>query len=219
MSRKRYKSFDPNIDFSGIDHIIIGSGIGGLTVATWLAKAGKKVVVFERHYVPGGFTHSFKRRNGFQWDVGVHYMGKVGENGDLRKLFNFLTDDKLDWESMGEVYDVVHINGKVYEFKAGKEPLRKQLINYFPEEAKAINAYLKLIDKANRLGSAFFFEKTFKPFLSKSLGWIIRQLYKPYSQKTTFEVLSQLTVFGCQAIIAALSTKHSYKSFIISELT
>ncbi len=193
MSEKRYKSFDPNIDFSGIDHIIVGSGIGGLTVATWLAKAGKKVVVFERHYVPGGFTHSFKRRNGFQWDVGVHYVGKVGKNGDLRKLFNFLTDDKLDWESMGEVYDVVHIDGKVYEFKAGKEHLRKQLINYFPEEAKAINAYLNLIDKANRVGSAFFFEKTFKPFLSKSLGWIIRKLYKPYSQKTTFEVLSQLT--------------------------
>ena len=111
MIGKLYDTFSSDLDFSGIDHIIVGSGIGGLTVATWLAKAGKKVVVFERHYVPGGFTHSFKRRKGFQWDVGVHYMGNVGEDGGLRKLFNFLTDKRLDWESMGEVYDVVHIDG------------------------------------------------------------------------------------------------------------
>jgi all-trans-retinol 13,14-reductase len=193
MTGNLYQRFDPKFDFSGIDHIIVGSGIGGLTVATWLAKAGKKVLVFERHYVPGGFTHSFKRRQGFQWDVGVHYVGKVGRNGDLRKLFDFLTDYKLDWESMGEVYDVVNIDGKKYEFKAGEAKLRKQLINYFPEDAEAINAYLKLIKKANNFGSAFFFEKTFKPFLSVSIGWLIRKLYARFSQKTTYEVLSELT--------------------------
>ncbi len=193
MTGKLYKSFSPDYNFSDINHIVIGSGIGGLTVATWLAKAGEKVVVFERHYTPGGFTHSFKRKHGFQWDVGLHYMGKVGENGDLRKLFDFLTDHKLDWEPIGEVYDVVHIDGKTYEFKAGEEHFRKQLITYFPEDVQAIDSYLKIVNKANRLGSAFFFEKTFKPFLSKTIGWVIRKLYKRYSQKTTLEVLNTLT--------------------------
>ena len=75
------------------------------------------------------------------------------------------------------------LTGEIYEFKAGKENFREQLITYFPKEEKAIDDYLKLIEKANKFGSAFFFEKTFKPFLSKTLGWVIRKLYKPYSQK------------------------------------
>jgi len=193
MSKKIYQAFSPELDFSGIDHIIIGSGIGGLTAATWLAKAGKKVAIFEYHNKPGGFTHSFKRKQGFQWDVGVHYVGNVSKEGSLRSLFDFLSNYKLDWESMGEVYDVVYIKDKAYEFKAGKESFKKQIISYFPDEAIAINNYLKLIDKANKMGNAFFFEKTFNPILSFTIGRIIRKLYARYSQKTTLEVMSKLT--------------------------
>jgi len=62
VNKNLYKKFNPNASFENFDHIIIGSGVGGLTAATWLAKAGKKVLVLERHSVPGGFTHVFKRR-------------------------------------------------------------------------------------------------------------------------------------------------------------
>src|ERR1017187_8401542 len=44
------------------DAIVIGSGIGGLAASALLAKhSGKRVLVLERHYVAGGFTHSFHR--------------------------------------------------------------------------------------------------------------------------------------------------------------
>jgi all-trans-retinol 13,14-reductase len=57
------------------DAIVIGSGIGGLTAAALLSKyASRKVLVLERHYTAGGYTHSF-RRPGYSWDVGVHYVG------------------------------------------------------------------------------------------------------------------------------------------------
>ena len=167
--------------------------MGGLTVANWLAKAGKKVAIFERHYVPGGFTHSFKRKDGFQWDVGVHYVGNMAENSSLRGFFDFLTDGKLEWESMGEVYDVANIDGAEYKFKAGKESFRKQLINYFPEEENAIDIYLKLIAKTNKRANAFYFEKVFEPWFSKSVGWILRKRYSKFSQKTTWDVLSEIT--------------------------
>ena len=43
------------------DSIIVGSGIGSLCTAALLSKEGKKVLVLERHYTAGGFTHVFKR--------------------------------------------------------------------------------------------------------------------------------------------------------------
>ena len=43
------------------DVIVIGSGIGGLATAALLSRhAGKKVLVLERHYTAGGFTHSLQ---------------------------------------------------------------------------------------------------------------------------------------------------------------
>jgi all-trans-retinol 13,14-reductase len=44
------------------DAIVIGSGIGGLATAALLSSyAHKRVLVLERHYVAGGYTHVFHR--------------------------------------------------------------------------------------------------------------------------------------------------------------
>ena len=88
------------------DAIVIGSGIGGLTAAALLARhAGKRVLVLERHYTAGGFTHTF-RRPGYEWDVGVHYVGEVNDpNSPLRAAFDHLTEGRLQWNSMPDVYD------------------------------------------------------------------------------------------------------------------
>ncbi len=193
MSQKPYSAFDSQHDFSEIDHIIIGSGIGGLTTANWLASAGQKVVVLEQHYTPGGFMHSFKRKKGFNWDVGVHYMGNMEKTESLRGFFDFLTEGKVEWESMGEVYDEVHIGDDVYQIKAGKEAFEKQMTAYFPEESEAIKRYLKLVETSNKWASAFLFEKTFKPILRYTIGPFIRSFFSRYSQRTTLEVLQSLT--------------------------
>ena len=45
------------------DAVIIGSGISGLTTARLLADAGKQVLVLEKHFKFGGYTHTLKRDN------------------------------------------------------------------------------------------------------------------------------------------------------------
>ena len=193
MIEKFHSRFDNKKSYTGYDHIIVGSGIGALTAAAILSKGGYKVLVLEKHYKPGGFSHTFKRSNGYQWDVGVHYIGNVGKDHSLRKMFDYLTNGELEWESMGKVYDVVNIGDKRYEFVAGVEEQKQQLIGYFPKEALAINRYFELIKSSNKWANAFFFEKTFKPILSHTIGWFIRRKFKQFSSKTTYEVLSELT--------------------------
>ena len=74
--------------------------MGGLTTAALLSELGWKVCVLEQHYTAGGYTHSYER-NGYEWDVGVHYIGDVGAATRTRKMFDFLSDGKLQWARHG----------------------------------------------------------------------------------------------------------------------
>jgi len=130
------------------DTIIIGSGMGGLATAAMLSKQGQKVLVLERHYTAGGFTHVFKRK-GYEWDVGIHYIGEVQrENSILRKLFDYVSDNKLKWADMGEVYDRIVIGDQHFDFVKGVKNFKTQMISYFPKEEQAIKAYIHLVFKA-----------------------------------------------------------------------
>lgn len=178
---------------SNYDSIIIGSGIGGLSTAAILAKQGQKVLVLERHYTAGGFTHIFKRK-GFEWDVGIHYIGEMQRPESLmRKLFDYITDDALQWEDMGEVYDKISIGDKTYNLVKGVQNFKDQMYIYFPEEKKAIDAYVDLVFKATKAGRNFFMDKAIPPLFSFLFGWIMRKPLYKYSDKTTFEVLNSLT--------------------------
>ncbi len=193
MIEKLYSVFDPRYDFSGTDYFVVGSGIGGLTAAIFLVKAGKKVVVLEKHIVPGGFSHTFSRKNGFAWDVGVHYVGNMGDDSPLRKLSNYLTDDKLKWEFMGHTYDKAIFGKDEYNFISGKENLKKQFHTYFPEDKAAIDKYFEMVEKVSKKFNMFFIQKAFPAVLKKTAGKMIRKYLRKYYSKTTYEVLRKIT--------------------------
>jgi len=62
------------------DVIVIGAGIGGLSTAGLLAKAGRSVLLIERHDRPGGYAHGFKRKQ-YHFDSGVHLVSGCGPEG------------------------------------------------------------------------------------------------------------------------------------------
>ena len=175
------------------DAILIGSGMGCLTAGALLAKEGKKVLLLERHYTAGGFTHVFKRK-GYEWDVGIHYIGEMQRpNSALKRMFDYITDGQLEWADMGEVYDRIIIGDTSYDFVKGVENFKNQLKAYFPEEATAIDEYVNQVFAATKTTGRFFMEKALPKWMGSVVGGVMRKGYLNYSDQTTYEVLRSLT--------------------------
>jgi len=173
--------------------IFIGSGMGCLSAAAILAKEGHSVLLLEQHYTAGGFTHVYKRK-GFEWDVGIHYIGDMQRpNSAMKKLFDYVTDGDLKWADMGDVYDRIIIGNKSYDLVKGLQNFKDKMIGYFPEEREAILKYTDLVFSVNRTASKFYMNKALSPFIGKLLyGWMSKPFFK-YADKTTYEVISVLT--------------------------
>lgn len=173
--------------------ILIGSGMGSLSAAAILAKEGHKVLVLEQHYTAGGFTHVFKRK-GFEWDVGIHYIGDMQRpKSAMKKLFDYVTDGNLKWADMGEVYDRILIGDRTYDFVKGLNNFKQKLIGYFPEEEEAIKKYIDLVFAANRTAGSYYTNKALPPFIGKLLYKPMTRSFFKFSDQTTHEVLSGLT--------------------------
>ena len=188
------------------DAIIIGSGMGGMTTAALMSKAGKKVLVLEQHYTAGGYTHSYSR-NGYEWDVGVHYIGEVGDpSSSMRRVFDFITDGQLKWAKMDDNYDRLYFGDEVYNLTAGREAFQTELIRNFPEEKKIIKKYLTLLDSVNRFIPLKVMDKLLPSQLGSTYNFFKKYGLPDYFNQTTYDVLSSLT--QNQKLIAVLTGQY-----------
>ena len=173
------------------DAVVVGSGIGGLGVAAMLARRrGLRVLVLERHYTAGGFTHTFER-DGFEWDVGVHYVGKVGGGrGGLRRLFDYVTMGELRWEPLPDVYDRIQVGGRSFDLAAGEERFVEGLASAFPGERGGIRRYLAQVKACARAAGPYFATQALPPRVASLLGGVMRHGFLRHARRTTGEVIA-----------------------------
>ena len=123
------------------DYVVIGSGMGGMISASLLSKLGKKVLIVEQHYVPGGFTHTFSRDH-WVWDVGVHAIGEVTKHSMVGRVLSELTDHRLEWASLGGCYEQFFFPDDFrLDFPDHPKKFRDLLVEKFPTEGRAIDQY------------------------------------------------------------------------------
>src|SRR5579872_6832226 len=139
---------------SRFDAIVIGSGIGGLACACALTRAGRRVLVLERHFSAGGLTQTFSRK-GFTWAVGLHYLGNMGEGDAARGIIDWLSGGTIRFAPSGPVYDTVHLpEGLDFQFVRPQAALVAELKERFPASVDQIDAFFQALADAEQAGRA-----------------------------------------------------------------
>lgn len=86
------------------DVIVIGSGLGGLTGANVLAKAGHRVLLLEHHYQFGGLATWFTRKGGHIFDISLHGF----PSGMIKSCRKYWTKEIAD--SIVQLKDIRFVN-------------------------------------------------------------------------------------------------------------
>jgi phytoene dehydrogenase-like protein len=91
------------------DALVVGAGLGGLSAALKLANDGAKVLLLERHNLPGGFATSFVRGR-FEFEVSLHELSDIGspeKKGAVRRYFEDELKMNIDFIPVPEAYHLI----------------------------------------------------------------------------------------------------------------
>jgi phytoene dehydrogenase-like protein len=171
------------------DLIVIGSGMGGLTVASLMTQLkGWRVLVLERHFKLGGFTHSFARPGGRTWDVGLHYVGGMDSAEPTRQMFDLITAGRVQWTKMVSPFEKFVYPDFTFEVPDSEEKYREALTARFPQERRAIETYFKDLHAAARWFGARIMEQAMPASAGRLLRFVTRRR-EPLALMTTAEYL------------------------------
>jgi len=129
------------------DHIVVGSGVSGLTMTLLLAMNGRSVLLIEKAPAIGGSLARFFKK-GVPFDTGFHFTGGLHEGGILSDMLSFLgIRDAIEPLFLSEACRnqfIFEKAGKRFELPSGLENVKSQLKSYFPGEASGIDRYFEM---------------------------------------------------------------------------
>lgn len=178
------------------DYIIIGAGMGGLSVANFLAKYNKKVLVLEKHNIPGGLVTSFARK-GVHFDLGIHGLYELKEGNAIPQFMEFWNASQVEIDPLcGDLK--CFIDGKEYEIKHSN--VRESFLKQFPENKDDVN---RIFDTMETITTEMFSgTEAPEPPYDMNLIQLIkfgmntkkhRPMFMKYGNKDAYKVLDSFT--------------------------
>ncbi|MEX0347326.1 MAG: phytoene desaturase family protein [Rhizobiaceae bacterium] len=175
------------------DAIVIGSGMGGMSAAAALSLVGNKVLLLEQHQTLGGLTHSFSR-DGFTWDVGIHYLSGVAPEDNARELIDWLSDTPIEFASLGAIYDTLHIgSAEPLSLSRPYEAQERDLKDRYPDQAEAIEAWTHALREGREAMLKVFPTRAMPEIAGDILDWWNRGAIAKWCARTTREVIDDIT--------------------------
>ncbi len=122
--------------------LVIGAGIGGITAATHLARAGHAVTVLEKNDGPGGRCGRFDR-DGHRFDTGptLMVMRPVYE-AEYRALGASLSE-RLELHQVDPTYRLVFDDGSQLALTSDRAAMQRQLDSIEPGSFDGLQRYLR----------------------------------------------------------------------------
>ncbi|MBS1610918.1 MAG: phytoene desaturase [Bacteroidetes bacterium] len=121
--------------------IVIGSGFSGLSAASFMAKAGWKVIVIEKNSTPGGRAKQLKQ-DGFTFDMGPSWYWMPDVFDRFFKQFDKKTADYYQLVRLDPSYRVYWEND-FSDIPASYDQLKKLFESIEPGSSKQLDKYLQ----------------------------------------------------------------------------
>jgi phytoene dehydrogenase-like protein len=151
------------------DAIIIGAGMAGLASGIRLSMFGKKVVILEKHTIPGGLNSYYQRKNlqhgGIrQFDVGLHALTNFIKKGEKAKPFSKLLKQlRLSWDDFKlcpQTYSEIHFPEVQLKFSNDFELLTSEVHENFPHQVDAFQKLVTIVKDFNELDLNLTYESS-----------------------------------------------------------
>jgi phytoene dehydrogenase-like protein len=126
-----------NIMTKSWDAIVIGAGVGGLTAAATLVKAGKRVLVLDKSPHPGGTAYVYQRK-GFTFPMGP--LGFSSPERVRKALSELGAGQDLQFR---RVHYRIKAFGVQVPLSLSFENMGKNLSQVFPQDAVGIGAFFQ----------------------------------------------------------------------------
>lgn len=122
------------------DYVILGAGLGGLSAAACLTQQGYRVVVLEKHYLPGGCCHTFDYGN-YRFCADVHYISQCQPDKTIGQFLKYIGRE-VEFVSLGaDCIDRVITPDIDFRIPLNWDTFRTRLVETFPDEAIALHRY------------------------------------------------------------------------------
>lgn len=125
----------------GMKAAVIGSGVGGLTAAAYLAQAGHDVTVYEQWHQLGGVTTTLSE-GGYRWDLGPLVIAALDPTEFAGRILADLgIADRVPLIRGDRTYVFPDFRLEIPDEYAGPYWRRERLRELFPEDSRGLDRY------------------------------------------------------------------------------